>query len=221
MRLTPSRSERAVRGYGEAGLACPPIATKPMMTCDAILRRRASKRATASSKRENAACAPRERQRFELIGRFPGCAYACASSERTGTLRASLPGQRRSRSHGIVHAGVRDATEGAGDGASSGAGRAAVSVAGYRRRGCRAPCCSCLRLSRASFLRFLSFRQRRFDSEPRPIGQTVAVRSQGAARLRGTRSARGVQKLGRMSDLADLQRDRIHAPSRAERCSRA
>jgi Aldo/keto reductase family len=30
-----------------------------------------------------------------------------------------------------------------------------------------------------------------------------------------------VQKLGRMSDLADLQRDRIHAPHRAERCSRA
>jgi hypothetical protein len=30
----------------------------------------------------------------ELIGRFPGCAYACASSEITGTLRASLPGQR-------------------------------------------------------------------------------------------------------------------------------
>jgi hypothetical protein len=53
---------------------------------------------------------------------------------------------------------------------------------GYRRRGCKAPCCSRLRLSRASFLRFLSFRQRRFDSEPRPIGQTVAERSQGAAR---------------------------------------
>src|SRR6266511_2993676 len=102
------------------------------MTCDAILRRRASKRAAASSKRENAACAPRERQRFELIGRFRGCAYACASSEITGTLRAlSTWAETKPQSpNRVIHAGVRDATQGAGDEASSGVGRAAVSVAG-------------------------------------------------------------------------------------------
>jgi hypothetical protein len=54
---------------------------------------------------------------------------------------------------------------------------------GYRRRGCTALCCSCWRFSRASFLRFLSFRQRRFDTEPRPIGQTVAARPPGALDL--------------------------------------
>jgi hypothetical protein len=49
---------------------------------------------------------------------------------------------------------------------------------GYRR-GCAALCCSRLRFWRASFLRFLSFRQRRFGSEPRPTGQTVAACSPG------------------------------------------
>jgi len=41
----------------------------------------------------------------------------------------------------------------------------------YRWRGGDALCCSCLRFSRASFLFFLSFRQRRFESEPRPIAR--------------------------------------------------
>jgi hypothetical protein len=128
-------------------------------------------------KRGNAACAPRERQRFELVGRFPGCAYARASSEITGTLRASLAGQRRSRSHGIelFHRGRTQVfatrPRAPGTGLRQAPGELPCRVRGYRRRGCRAPCCSCLRLSRASFLRLLSFRQRRSTVNRVPLAR--------------------------------------------------
>jgi hypothetical protein len=62
-------------------------------------------------------------------------------------------------------------------------GEAVVSGARLRRGGCTVPCCSRLRFSRASFLRLLSFRQRRLDSEPRPIPQTVAAGSPGSPRV--------------------------------------
>ncbi len=97
-------------------------------------------------------------------GRAPGTTR-CAGLHLDRDGRPKAPKSSRSE----AAQAIRKCDRGVEDKHPSDAWRVAVSIAGYPRGGFKALCCSCLRFARASFRRFLSFRQRRLDSEPRPI----------------------------------------------------
>jgi hypothetical protein len=70
----------------------PPIAKKPITTCDAILRRRASKRATASFPSEARSVHAQRAPTVSAQWRRPGCAYARTRSRDHGhSARHSPP----------------------------------------------------------------------------------------------------------------------------------